>query len=314
MSLRSRRWIGRGQLWAVAVGLVGAGCSSVGQGQRPIDSRPVVFVDAKSGAPVERVLIIPKYGASTGVSTGAGHGPGYMRESAFLAFPFVYVAGRPFAVTQPDSNGVLVGPATLFVGKGVTVGGVVAVTPGYQAAWVWRLWDRSPDAKVPLDPVDAGVESDTQRWLRLLSSAKVRGADLGEKERRLLSLAPDGELDVRFSDDERQMIAGFLQNRTALTPRSGTRKKERPLGRTGGQWETNSPHEESTQGRAAIAPSADALNAGRELRPAGQVHPRAARRAALPQRPWCVFGFPCDNARPPATFTRRSTRHSAPSA
>jgi hypothetical protein len=112
----------------VAVALLLGGCGSVGRAQRPIDEKPVWFVDTDSGASLGSVLLIPKYSASTGVSTGAGHGPGKMMNQAFLSAPVVYYSGQPLRVRQPDSHGVLLGPL-LFAGRGVTPAGRSTLEP-----------------------------------------------------------------------------------------------------------------------------------------------------------------------------------------
>jgi hypothetical protein len=67
--------------------------------QKPVDDRPIGF-DTKSGVRIESVLIVPKYISMTGVSTGAGHGPGRMAEERFLASPLVYHEGSRFQPRQ----------------------------------------------------------------------------------------------------------------------------------------------------------------------------------------------------------------------
>ena len=51
-----------------------------------VDQQPfALFVDAKSGATIDGVLIISKHYSSKGVSSASGHGPGYMTNSSFVA-------------------------------------------------------------------------------------------------------------------------------------------------------------------------------------------------------------------------------------
>lgn len=159
-------------------------------------------------------MVIPKYLSAAGISTQGGHGPGYTTESSFLAFPLVYLAGSAFAPAQPESSGILVGPPGLaFVGKGVTIQGVVAVARGYEATWVWQLWDRSSDATIRLQPQGPiEVSADRQRWLELLRSSKLRGSILTDAEREMLGLTHETELEVRFSKDDQQRVAEFFKD------------------------------------------------------------------------------------------------------
>lgn len=188
------------------------GCWSVGKDQLTISHQPFAFVDAKSGATLDRVLIVPKYLTSTGVSSGAGHGPGYMSNASFLAFPFVYGAGEAFAPAQPDSKGLVIGrPGDFFVGRGVSIRGVIVIVPGYRSEWVWPLWERAPNTKVLLQPLPA-VEADEhlRRLQGLLGGSRIRGAELSDSEREMFSTIKDFDIDVHFNPSEQQLIRGFL--------------------------------------------------------------------------------------------------------
>lgn len=187
------------------------GCQSAGKAQLPIDQKPLAIVDAATGVTLERVLILPRYMSSKGVSTGTGHGPGYMAESSFLALPFVYLTGTPFAPVQPESTGLLVGPVGFFVGRGVTIQGAIAVAPAHRPAWVWELWDRSPASKVLLEPLSESEARQRNARLRsLLAARRIRGSDLTEAERDAFGMAADSALDVRFSPAEQQLVRDFL--------------------------------------------------------------------------------------------------------
>src|SRR5437867_11319202 len=72
-------------------------CMSVhGPGKLPVANAPLQLRDAVSGNKVDKCLIIPRYTSSRGMATGAGHGPGAMSHSVFIAHPFIYVAGDAF--------------------------------------------------------------------------------------------------------------------------------------------------------------------------------------------------------------------------
>jgi hypothetical protein len=197
---------------ALAVCLLLGGCRSAGKAQLPVNEQPFAFVDAKSGARLERVLIVPKYSSTTGVSSGAGHGPGYSTQSSFLASPFIYHSGRPFAPTQPDSSGLLLGrPGDFFVGRGVSIQGVTVVAHVHRSVWVWQLWDRSPSTEVPLVPLsDSEARERNSRLRELFKRSRIRGAELTESERETFSTIKDFDIDVRFNATERQMVLDFL--------------------------------------------------------------------------------------------------------
>jgi hypothetical protein len=197
---------------ALVVCLPLGGCRSAGKAQLPVNEQPFAFVDAKSGASLERVLIVPKYSSSTGVSSGAGHGPGYTTQSSFLAFPFIYQTGRPFAPTQPDSSRLLLGrPGDFSVGHGVTIQGVIVIAPVHRSVWVWQLWDRSPSAEVPLEPLsDSEARERDGRLRALFERSRIRGAELTGSELETFSTIKDFDIDVRFNAAERQMVLDFL--------------------------------------------------------------------------------------------------------
>ena len=192
----------------VAVAISSA-CGSLGPGQVPVQEQPVAFADAQSGAPIARVLLIPKYGVSTGVSTGGGHGPGKMIESSFLASPVMYESGHPLRLQVPDSRGIQLGPV-FFVGRGMMLDGALALAPGYQGAWFWQLWQRERGFEVHLQPLGSGSAAHAARLLTLLEKSTIRGSDLSEDERRVFSLSPDFHLGVKLTSDERRMIRSFL--------------------------------------------------------------------------------------------------------
>ena len=194
-----------------AVLLSGNGCGSVGTAQKRVDDRPISFGDASSGARVVPVLIIPKYNSMTGVSTGAGHGPGrVLAEERFLANPFVYWEGSPFQPKQPDSRGMLLGPLA-FVGRGIALDGVVVISRNHRALWWWSLWERKQGDRPSLAPLTDAVAY-RQRMLALLAGEEIRGRDLTDDERESFSLIADFDLKVRFSAEERRTVREFLKS------------------------------------------------------------------------------------------------------
>jgi hypothetical protein len=74
-----------------------------------------------------------------------------MVSGRFLASPFVYWEGNTFRPNQPDSDGLFVGPL-LFMGRGVTIDGVIVVSRSHKALWWWDLWERSRQ-QLALEPL-----------------------------------------------------------------------------------------------------------------------------------------------------------------
>lgn len=183
-----------------------------GVAQLPVDEKPIAFTDARSGSPVENVLLIPKYGASIGLSTGAGHGPGWMTDRIFIASPVIYQAGQPLRLRQPRSIGLGL-PPVFFVGQGIILHGVTVFAPGYEGAWIWALWERKPD-RVELLPLRDATEDRRDRQFALLERSQIRGQDLSESEPDMFDLIPSFDIEVRFTDDDRRLIRKFLGSRT----------------------------------------------------------------------------------------------------
>jgi hypothetical protein len=200
----------RSALCLVAIVAV-SGCS-VGKGQRPIDERPVTFVDATSGRLLERVVLLPRYSETTGVSTGGGHGPGDMNEKRVLASPTAYHSGQLFRLPQPDSRGVLLFPF-FFVGRGVSIDGAVVILQGYQAVWFGNLWDRPREFQFRLERLDESATEDSARLPVLLKQSRIRGVELTEAEQRIFNVIPEDEIELHFTDEDRLILA------ETLTPR-----------------------------------------------------------------------------------------------
>ncbi len=190
--------------------LVCVSCGSVGQAHRPVDSQPIIFVDAKSGATISRVLVVPQYSSATGVSSGGGHGPGYMVDKSFMSFPMIYLSGETFRPVQPDSTGLLLGPV-VFVGQGVSLNGITVLASRYKPRYLWDLWDRPRGFKVALEPLAPDEAPNQERRLQgLLEQDRIRSADLTDVEREALVVSADTAVSVRFTSKDRQLVREFF--------------------------------------------------------------------------------------------------------
>ena len=199
----------RNPIMILFVAIVVAGCGSVGSTQLPVNENPVSFVDGRSGASLGSVLLIPKYTASTGMSSGAGHGPGNMTSQSFLASPAVYDSGQPLRVQQPDSNGLVPGPV-FFAGRGITLDGLIVLAPNYEGIWFWRLWERPMDARVPMVGLGDGGEANRTRMLALLEQPRIRGVELSDAERHIFSIIREFDIELKFTANDRRLVREFM--------------------------------------------------------------------------------------------------------
>ena len=191
------------------------GCGRGTTAQRDIDQRPLNFKDSRSGAAVNEVLMLPEYDSTSGISTGAGHGPGVTTASLALAFPFVYDAGASFSPVQPRSNGIMLGrPGDFFAGRGVLIKGVIAIPQNCEPVWVWQLWDRPADAVIRVSCVNDGNAAATRGRLdKLLMSERIDGATLNERERAIFDVIDSDVVHIQFTAAERRLVHDFLSSR-----------------------------------------------------------------------------------------------------
>ena len=203
----------RAGILSILMAVAATACGTVGGHQLPVNEKPIRFVDSQTGDLIERVLLIPQYSKSTGVSTGGGHGPGAMTDSLFVAPPVVYGSGELLQLRQPDSKGLSIPGA--FVGQGLSLKGVTVIAPQHAATWVWQLWDRPPDFQVPLAPMGDAWPAYRDRFLAQLDQSRIRGADLTEVERAQFSIIPEFSIDVRLSQDDRDRVRQFVRGSAA---------------------------------------------------------------------------------------------------
>ena len=209
MTCRQRSRI---RLVAAPLLLAGVGASTCTRlpPNQEVDARPLPIVEAKSGRSVSPVLLIPQYMTTTGVSTGAGHGPGAtIPTTFFLAYPRIYEQGQAFELTLPDSRGFEIVGA-FFAGRGVSVKGVAVFARGYQPTWFFRLSQRPRGFELVLTP--GAVEDVDSRMRDLLARDRIRGSDLTDAERLGLSISHDSEADLRFTENDKAVIRRFFSH------------------------------------------------------------------------------------------------------
>jgi hypothetical protein len=174
--------------------------------QLPIPQDPLSIVDVGSRQSIDAVLVIPRYSGASGISTAAGHGPGAMNSTFFIAHPFVYHQGQPFAPVQPKSSGVVWGWFWGFTGTGTTLDGVLLVAPGYESQWFSDLWSRGAGQRVALKPLPAGEAFRELRDLQRLLALEI----INGPSRERFSLGGDNPIYVRLSAEERNAADAFL--------------------------------------------------------------------------------------------------------
>jgi hypothetical protein len=201
----------RGSLSTATLLAVLTACATArGAAQLAVRHDPFLFVDEPSGQPVGEVLVVPRYSSFAGVSSGGGHGPGAGHDRVYLAAPFVYRSDERFVPSQPNSAGLVAGG--LFIGKGVSLDGVLIITAGYRARWLWSLWDRGVDRKVALTPLN---RHDGARQLRQVSDLLHKQV-LSGAERELWSLGGNAPIEVRFTPEQMTMVDDFVSRGLSL--------------------------------------------------------------------------------------------------
>jgi hypothetical protein len=194
---------------AVAIALLSFACGSLVNPQLPISQEPLNLVEVGTGSRIQDVLIVPMYAVSVGISTGGGHGPGWMSYEESQEAPFVYRHGEPFRLSRPRSFGFLFGAGLLFVGRGSTLKSVVAVSRNHRALWVWSLWDRSLGAQFEMKQLAEPLAY--RKWLlALLDGDVIRGNGLTMEDQDSFSLIPERNIRVKFSTEDRKVVRDFL--------------------------------------------------------------------------------------------------------
>ena len=187
------------------IAMASAFCYSGGS-KLPVVTIPLRVVDSRTDRPIEECLVVPRYTSSSGVASGAGHGPGKMKHEFSIARPFVYRAGEEFRPYEGEASGVFV--LGVWSGDSVSIDGVTVIVPGYRSLWVWGLWSRTEHTTLALEPLEPAVAVRDLAEIRgLLASDSVEGAD-----RMRWSLGGDDPLHVRFTDVERGAALRFLDS------------------------------------------------------------------------------------------------------
>jgi len=176
---------------------------------------PFILLDKQSSQYAGEVLVVPRYSSFQGVASGGGHGPGAGRDRVYLAAPFLYRSGEPFIPEQPNSAGFVAAGA--FLGKGVSLDGVLIVAPGYRPIWLWSLWDKGSSRSITLVPLS---REDGARQLHEVS-ALLHKEFLRGDERELWSLGGDATIEVRLAPDEIATVDAFLARSMLLIQPTG---------------------------------------------------------------------------------------------
>lgn len=136
-----------------------------------------------------------------------GEGPQRGIDRDYLAKPFIYYTRNNFKPKQPKSPAVVL-PPFVFVGKGITLEGVLVLSPGYQPQWFTNLWSIGSERKLQLTSI-----SNTE-WSSLLEktlSPLVNDTSHIKDECSFWDIPTPCNLEIRFNKKERELTRSFLQ-------------------------------------------------------------------------------------------------------
>ncbi len=176
----------------VSTCLLGSGCIVHSSSPAIPAPTPAIFLDAKSSVIIHRVLVIPRYDSSTGLSTVIGEGPGSMHYQHWLDDPFLYEDGRVFTLRDSNNSGLMIGPGLMWIGTSKHIEKVYVVATGYRGAWVTLVSEKTVTGK--LDPI-----SPTE------SQAQINGLRTA-----LLQLKHLDDCEVRFDASDTNLVASYL--------------------------------------------------------------------------------------------------------
>jgi hypothetical protein len=175
----------------------------VGRWDRPIGDEPVRFVDAVSGKPVDRVLVIPVYETGFGAWAMPEGDPGATLESATIANAFIYPSGEAFQIKQPLSWGIV----WLFLGltgSATSLDRVYVCAPGYALLRIWSVWDRPSEYAL-------AAASRGERTLSALDLGRMlQRGNVTAAEKRTLGFGDAGTIKVKLGAEELGEILSFL--------------------------------------------------------------------------------------------------------
>jgi hypothetical protein len=176
-----------------------------GTSQIPVPQTPVSFVHSENGDPVGTVLMVPTYSTFKGASTLGGEGPGKGTHTRFVASPFIYSSGQDFTVPLYKSTGVAWGITLAATGKGVSLGAVLVLAPGYEPFWYWDLWNGDRCRPIPLDPAQPHRALELlHQWSQMFDTDVISDNHLFCLENRPC------EVHNRFTDEEKAEVQRFL--------------------------------------------------------------------------------------------------------
>jgi hypothetical protein len=169
-------------------------------------SAPLPLTDEKSGSFIARALIIPRYSAFKGVSSGAGHGSGFDTGKDFIARSFIYKKGEKFKREADTTSGVTI--AGFFVGENVRMIGIAVFAPGYEPKFISDLFRPRVPSTFQLKPISS------KEWTHELDSLKlIVNADVVPDAKSLIFFDCNCEILNRMTPAEKEIIYGFINEK-----------------------------------------------------------------------------------------------------
>jgi hypothetical protein len=212
---RLTRWMRSRRALVSCAALLSLACFPFyGHDRRPVEHGSVAFRDAETAEQISEALVIP--------SVTKGFAFGFMRShtdvlfavgsaDVCLAHPFVHRVGAGFEIPQPKTAAILFLLPPGVLGRVGGLEGALVTAPGYRSAYfdTWQLLE-AYELKLRAVPSDAS-SAERSELKRVLESATLVGSETRW-------FRPDGadapaeseEIDVCFSDGERDLVRAFL--------------------------------------------------------------------------------------------------------
>jgi hypothetical protein len=165
-------------------------------------SAPLPLTDEISGSFIARALIIPRYSEFKGVSSGAGHGPGFDIGNDFIAGSFIYKKGEKYKRGVDVTSGVTI--AGFAVGENVNMIGLAVFAPGYEPKFISDLFGPRVPSAFQLKQISS------KEWTQELDSLKsIVNADVVPDAKSLI-LGCNCEIHNCMTPAEKEIIRGFI--------------------------------------------------------------------------------------------------------
>ena len=181
----------------------------------PIQGTVLPIRDESGGNLIEECIIIPLYMTTIGGTTGAGHGLGYTKNSAFLSKPFYYFKNDTFSPKNGKSYGIFFLIGSSWVGKSTEIIGLLVISYSFQPKMIWAV--RSLDDFTKHYSLKPFLHGEIQKNEILMNFLSKKGLDdfhlnqIGEEfpQLRFPTVVP---IEIRLTKEEKQAIEEYVKH------------------------------------------------------------------------------------------------------